>query len=938
LLKRRRTALTIECPKCQAKNPPDTLYCGNCAAPLSSKKDIHTVPTKTMEIPVNQLDRGSLFAGRYEVIEELGEGGMGKVYRVEDRMIKEEVALKLIKPEIAVNKKTIERFSNELKYSRKIAQKNVCKMYDLGEDKGTYYITMEYISGESLSGMIRMMGQMSSGQAVFIAKQMCEGLAEAHRLGIIHRDLKPGNIMIDKQGHVQIMDFGIARSLETKGITKEGMMIGTPDYMSPEQVEGNKADHRSDIYSLGVILYEMLTGRLPFEGETALSVAFKHKTEIPPDPQKFNAQITDDISRVIHKCMEKDREKRYQSVLEVLSDLEMIEKGITTAERAIPKRKTITTEYIKKKFGKTWIVLVAVVALAVILTLVIQFLSKEGPATLFEQKMIVVLPYENLGPPEDEYFADGLTEELTSRLSAVHGLGVISRTSSKQYKNTEKTIKQIGEELGVDYILEGTVRWNRSPDSRGRVRVTPQLIRVSDDTHLWSEVYDRYIEDIFSVQSEIAEEVTKKLDITVLKPERQALMAKPTENLEAYDNYLRAYKYWGSGYIHQSLEENERAVASLDRAIELDSQFLLAYLLLCDIHDYIYSVGMDRSNDRLDKAKYALDKAIELEPDLPEVKMRLGRYLLKVSQDFDHVLEIYESVQRTRPNLSPSSIGYVQQRLGKWKDAITNYEKAFKLNPRSEFAAHALGRLYAWIWDYEKSEEWFNRALSIRPDLYYSKLGIARLPMLSGNLEQARARLERLPPHVLTDYNWYLLGMLERNYQELLDRLSSTPFEAFQEAQFYIPIDLARAAVYHAMGEDSLMKSRAESARIELERLINERGEDTRLYAPLGLAYAYLDRKDDAIREGRRAASLYPVSKDAFEGVRYVINLAKIYAVVGENEQALDQLQYLLSIPCGNNFSVQIMELDPIWDPLRNHPRFIQLVDTPPQLNKEPVE
>ncbi len=669
-----------------------------------------------------------------------------------------------------------------------------------------------------------------------------------------------------------------------------------------------------------------------------MSVALKHKTEKLPDPRKFNAQITDDLSRVINKCMEKDRENRYQSVLEVLSDLEMIEKGITTAERVIPKRKTTTTEYLKGKFGKTWIVLVAVVALAVVLTLAIQFLSREEQTSLFEQKMIVVLPFENLGPSEDDYFADGLTEELTSRLSAVHGLGVISRTSSKQYKNTEKTSKQIGEELGVDYILEGTVRWNRSPDGQGRVRVTPQLIRVSDDTHLWSEIYDRFLEDIFSVQSEIAEEVTKKLDITVLAPERQALVAKPTDNLEAYDNYLRARKYWASGYIHQNLEEHERAVASLESAIELDSRFLLAYVLLSDIHDHIYSVGMDRRDERLAKSKEALDKAMELEPDLPEVKMRLGRYLMRFSQDYDRVLEIYESVQRTRPNLSPSSIGYVQRRLGKWKDAITSYEKAFKLNPRSEFAAHALGRLYAWIWDYEKSEEWFNRALSIRPDLYYSKLGIARLPMLSGNLEQARARLERLPPHVLTDYNWYLLGMLERNYQELLDRLSSTPFEAFQESQFYIPIDLARAAVYHAMGEDSLMKIRAESARLELERLISERGEDTRLYAPLGLAYAYLGRKDDAIREGRRAANLYPVSQDAFEGVRYVINLARIYAVVGEHEKALDQLEYLLSIPCGNNFSVHIMELDPIWDPLRDHPRFIQLIEKPPQLNTEPVE
>ncbi len=923
-----------ECPKCHTKNPPNTQFCGQCAAPLNPSADIFTMPTKTMEKPKLELERGSIFADRYEIIEELGEGGMGKVYRVEDRRLQEEVALKLIKPEISLDKRTIERFSDELRYSRKIAHRNVCKMYDLGEENGTHYITMEYVSGESLKGMIKMMGQMSAGQAIFIAKQVCEGMSEAHRLGIVHRDLKPGNIMLDREGHVRIMDFGIARSLEAKGITKQGMMIGTPDYMSPEQVEGKEADPRSDVYAFGVILFEMMTGRLPFEGESSLSTAFKHKIEKPPDPRKVNPEVSFELSRLILKCLEKNREQRYQNMAELLEGLEQIEKGITTGERVIPKKTSVAATIFKKKAGLVWIVVAAVIVLVGLTVLSDHYLSKRGPLPLFEPKMLVVLPFENMGSPEDDYFAEGLTEELTSRLSAVHGLGIISRTSSKQYKNTTKTAKQIGEELGVDYILEGTVRWDRTPDNRGRVRVTPQLIRVSDDTHLWSEVYDRFIEDIFSVQSEIAEEVTKKLDITVLEPERRALMAKPTDNLEAYDNYLRAYEYWGRGYIHQSLEENERAVASLERAIELDSDFLLAYLLLYDVHNYVYNVGLDRSDERLAKAKNALDGAVALEPELPEVKMRLGNYLIRTTQDYDRGLEIYESVQRTRPNLSPSGIAFVQMRLGRWEDALANYQKAFKLNPRSWEVAHLLGRVYAWIWEYDKSEEWFERALSIRPELYYSKLGIARLPMLRGDLEQARARLERLPPHVLTDYNWYLLGMLERNYQEVLDRLATTPFKSFQEAQFYIPIDLARASVYHAMGETALARSRAESARIELEKLISERSEDTRLYAPLGLTLAYSGRKQDAIREGRRAVNLYPVSKDAFEGVRYVMNLAKIYAVIGEHEQALDQLEFLFSIPCGNNYSVPILNLDPIWDPLRDHPRFQALIETPPWLKQ----
>jgi serine/threonine-protein kinase len=308
----------MKCPKCDSDNAETATYCADCGTQLSSKE----IPvTKTLEVPTEELTRGTIFASRYEIIEELGKGGMGKVYRVEDKKIKEEVALKLIKPEVASDKKTIERFSNELKMARKIAHRNVCKMYDLGEEKGTHYITMEYVPGEDLKTTIRRVGPLGAGKVVFIAKQMCEGLEEAHSLGVIHRDLKPQNIMIDKGGNARIMDFGIARSIEAKGITGEGVMIGTPEYMSPEQTEAKDVDKRSDIYSLGVVLYEMVTGRVPFEGETPLAIAMKHKSEAPKDPKELNTEIPRDLSLVILKCLEKDKENRYQSAGEVRSEL-----------------------------------------------------------------------------------------------------------------------------------------------------------------------------------------------------------------------------------------------------------------------------------------------------------------------------------------------------------------------------------------------------------------------------------------------------------------------------------------------------------------------------------------------------------------------------------------------------------------------------------------
>jgi predicted ATPase/tRNA A-37 threonylcarbamoyl transferase component Bud32 len=309
--------MATQCPNCYSGNPSDSKFCKECGTQLPVSMDFPS-HTKTLEIPTEEFKKGNTIAGRYEIIEELGQGGMGRVYRVQDTKINEEVALKLIKYEIAADKKTIERFKGELKIARKIRHKNVCGMYDLGEEKGLHFITMEYVSGENLKSLIRKEKRFGTEMIISIAKQVCEGLSEAHRLGVVHRDLKPSNIMIDREGNARIMDFGIARSLKTKGITDAGVIIGTPDYMSPEQVVGKDVDQRSDIYSLGVILYEMITGQVPFVGDTPLSVAYQHKHEPPQDPRTFNDQIDEILSHLVLKCLKKDKENRFQSAEEVL--------------------------------------------------------------------------------------------------------------------------------------------------------------------------------------------------------------------------------------------------------------------------------------------------------------------------------------------------------------------------------------------------------------------------------------------------------------------------------------------------------------------------------------------------------------------------------------------------------------------------------------------
>jgi Tol biopolymer transport system component len=336
--------------------------------------------TETLETPPEEFTRGTVIAERYEIIETLGRGGMGQVYRVYDKKIEGEVALKVIKPEIASSEKTIERFRNELKLAREISHRNICRMYDLNEENGTYFITMEYVPGENLKSFIRRSELLSIGKTIRIAKQICEGLAEAHRKKVIHRDLKSSNIMIDNEGNARIMDFGIARSIGPKDITDSGMRIGTPEYMSPEQADGRETDHRSDIYSFGIILYEMLTGQLPFEGDTSSIIVARHKREKPENPKTLNTQIPDALNRLVLKCLEKTAEMRYLSAESILHELEDIEEGITTVEKEVPKRKPITAKEITVSFSVKKIlipVLVVVVFAAAVFLWV--YLTKTPP-------------------------------------------------------------------------------------------------------------------------------------------------------------------------------------------------------------------------------------------------------------------------------------------------------------------------------------------------------------------------------------------------------------------------------------------------------------------------------------------------------------------------------------------------------------------------------
>ena len=576
--------------------------------------------------------------------------------------------------------------------------------------------------------------------------------------------------------------------------------------------------------------------------------------------------------------------------------------------------------------GNRTLALIACLAVAIAIWSWVRGPSKDGPAPPDDRKMLVVLPFENLGAAEDEYFADGITEEITARLAALSGLGVIGRTSATQYKNTDKPVRQIGEELGIHYILEGTVRWERVPGGPSRVRVTPQLIRVSDDTHLWADIYDEFMTGVFKIQTGIAERVAQALDITLLEPERQALQARPTDNLEAYDYYLRGLDHDARGWAGDDRQEFERAVEMFENAVRLDPDFTLAYVSLSDVHSWLYFSGFDLTDERLARSRAAVDEALRLQPDLPGALEALAYYYYRGFRDYDRALELFARVQKARPNYSPALIGWIQRRQGRWEQSVATVEKAFKLNPRWVILAEQQGTTYQYMRRYDEAEAWYNRALSIIPGYPSAQQGkVNNCILWTGRLKEARSMAETLPTGFPREDVFLYLYRLARNYQAALDLLDALTIDTYEFQQFYFDRNLGYASFYHLMNEPSLTRVYADSARARLERTGRDRPGDPRRHAALGLAYALLQRKDDAIREGRRAVELLPVSKDALAGPEYVFYLAEIYAVVGEYEEAINRLDYLLSIP-SVTVSVPLLRLDPMWDSLRDHPRFQQLV------------
>jgi serine/threonine-protein kinase len=846
----------------------------------------------------------------------LGSGAMAVTYRARDTILNSAVALKIIGRKLAEDPVARARFLREARAAAQIHHPNVARVTHYGEQDGECFYAMELVHGETLEERVRREGPLPLNVALEVVEQTARGLAAGEECGVIHRDLKPSNVMIESlasdQLLVKIIDYGVAKVLATQPdatyVTQAGF-IGTPAFASPEQFDEagrQQIDTRSDIYSLGVTFWYLLTAQMPFAGRSIEEVREK-QSQPPPMQQLKNAHVPRECVSLLKSMLAPDPAKRPQTARELLTRIHLCYVRFEPAARRRRKRLVLTS---------------VALALVVALLLLANFLYRRIHASSELDRSIAVLPFENLSSKaDDQFFAIGIQDEILTKLASLADLKVIARTSTQGYRSKPIDLRTVGHQLNVGRVLEGSLQ--RSAD---KVRVNVQLIDTRTNTHLWANTYDRQLDDVFAVQSEIAKTIAEQLEAKISPNEKKAIERSPTRDLTAFHLYTRADTLMLS-YYGDVREKYLQAVDLLNQAIARDPSFFLAYCQLAHANDTLYFLGYDHTAERLTAAEAAVQEAFRLRPDAGEAHLARAENLYQGHLDYDGALAELAIARQLLPNHPRvfELTAYIANRQGKSEEWVSNLKRAVELDPRNSFLLYQLSESLLYTRRYEQAARAADSAVAIEPD-------DVEMKVLRGIIDFTWKADTRLLHHTLDSAGenvpgrWTMLmcALAERDAAAANRALTQSGertwgFDAMQFSGSFGEGLIARMTKDVAKANSAFLRARAEQ-----EKIVASQPNYGPALCVLALIDAGLGRKEEALREGRHAIELMPAEKEQVNGAHIIELFAIIAAWVGEKDLACEQLALALQYPIALGYGQ--LKLLPFWDPLRGDPCFEKIV------------
>ena len=888
---------------------------------LDNKDDEAFEPTGT---------RMSKDLGDYELLEEIGRGGQGVVYRAHQKSLNRIVALKVIGLAHWATEAHVKRFRLEAEAAAGLNHPCIVPIYEVGEGDGACYFSMGLVEGGQLDAVTKREPMPIRHAAELIAK-LARTVHYAHEHGILHRDIKPGNILLDAKGEPHLTDFGLARLAETESTVTQTMeVLGTPSYMAPEQAVGNNAGVTSatDIYGLGAVLYQLLTGHPPFAGGTTFETVRLVLDTEPRQPRLLNPKVDRDLATICLKCLDKGPQRRYSSALALAEDLERWLKH----EPIRARRTGIFTR------GGKWVrrnptITVLVVALAAAVGAMIwktEFVH-HPPTT-----GIAVLPFENLSDKENTYFADGIQNEILTKLAGIGDLKVISRSSTAKYKSKPEDLKRVAHELGVVTILEGSVQ-----KAGDKVRVNVQLLDARVDAYVWAKSYDRDLKDVFAVESDVAQEIADTLQVKLSPSQSDALATAPTRDTEAYDLFLRGEYEQNHARDAMKTELFDRAQTLYRQALARDPTFALAYahLAFSRLNQHWFIAPLAPA--QLAEVKADIERALAIAPALSDGHLALGLFYYWGDRDYDAALKELDRAIELQPSSSVSRVvrASIYRRRGEWKRTLVEFQRAAELNPRDPLIPEEIGGACVSLRRWSDAEQSLKRALAIDPHFEDAAQFLAITYLNStGDIPRARKVYEKLQEERAINVNsgtgniadlighGVYLEVIERHFADALKAwdlpLANTPEARLRQL-------VARVGIQVLAGQGAAARPECEQTRALLEARLAERPEDRSSLIALAWAYVCLGRNADALRVARQAVDSLPIEKDAVSGPQLLAALAEIEARTGMPEEAVKILRQLLTVPAGGVVSIARLKIDPVWDPIRDNSGFQKLLSEP---------